>query len=820
MYEITVSVRNLIEFILRSGDIDNRVGGLASDPDTMQEGSRIHRTIQRQAGADYNPEVSLSFCYEEGDCRITVEGRADGIIRNKKGVTVDEIKSTYADVMSYTEPRSIHLSQAKFYAHMMALKESLPAVSVRLTYVNIATEEVKYFNETYFADDLKAFCDDVCSRYVKWAVFDAKRREKRDESIKGLPFPFDYREGQDELVRQVYYTIYHKRKLFLEAPTGVGKTVATLYPSIQAMGQGLISKIFYLTAKTITRTVAGDCISLLSRSGLKAKSIILTAKEKICLSTGECNPDACPFARGHFDRVNDAVFTMLKECDEYSRETIIEYAERFNVCPFETSLDLSMFCDVIICDYNYAFDPRARLKRYFAAETKEDYLFLIDEAHNLVDRAREMYSAILIREDFSALKAITAEELPGMSKKFSRCYKAFTALKSLCDSEGMHDFLLHITNPPTDGVVKALLSLYADIDNFIRNERKSNKKKVYSKEVVDAVLDSFFEISHFLNIYELVDENYSVYAAYDEFGDFFLKLMCVNPCNNLAECMGNVRSSVLFSATLLPIKYHKNLLGGVPEDYEVYAKSIFDPDKRGLFIAKDVTSKYTRRGDDEYRKIARYIHLVSGAKPGNYMVFAPSYKFIENVYKIYEEEYLPLSGAECLLQDPSLDEAGRESFLSRFTGNTGAPESSDIFGAIDMDVEIEESTTLIGFCVLGGIFSEGIDLKKDSLIGVIIIGTGIPQVCLERELMKDIFDKTDDRGYDFSYKYPGMNKVLQAAGRVIRTEEDTGVVVLLDERFLQRGYREMFPREWENFRTVNLDTVGEEVAMFWDRVDS
>jgi len=549
--------------------------------------------------------------------------------------------------------------------------------------------------------------------------------------------------------------------------------------------------------------------------GLSAKSIILTAKEKICLASGECNPDACPYAKGHFDRVNDAIFTMLEECDSYTADTIIEYARRFNVCPFETALDLSMFCDIIICDYNYAFDPRAKLKRYFAEDTKEEYLFLIDEAHNLADRAREMYSATLVGEDFSALKAITAPELPGMSKKFSAVYKAMSALKAECDMQGMHSSMLHLKEPNTESCVKALLALYAHIDNFLRNERKANKKKEYSKEVIDAVLDSFFEISHFLDIYELLDENYCTYAAYDEAGDFFLRLMCVNPRTNLEECMKKARSSILFSATLLPLVYHKNLLGGAKEDYEVYAKSIFDSSKRGLFIAGDVTSRYSKRNESEYSKIARYIHLITSKKAGNYIVFMPSYRFVDNVFEIYERDYLPLSNAECLVQNPAMKETDREAFLSRFVGNPGAVDDESLFSAIDMDVEIEESNTLIGFCVIGGSFSEGIDLKNDSLIGVIVVGTGIPMVCLERELMKELFDKTDGKGYEYSYKYPGMNKVLQAAGRVIRTEEDTGIVALLDDRFLQSSYLAMFPREWSNYKRVTLDTVSEEIEAFW-----
>ncbi len=830
MYKVSISVRNLIEFILRSGDIDNRMGSGGPDADSMQEGQRIHRMIQKRAGSDYRAEIPLAYVFTDPDeeCEITVEGRADGVIHNSHGVTVDEIKSTYADVMAFKEAKEIHMAQAMFYAYIIALNEELPVVTVRITYVNIATEETRYFNTDLLFEELESFTSKICRAYVKWAVFDAKRREIRNGSIHGLPFPFAYRDGQDELVRQVYYTIHHGRKLFLEAPTGVGKTVTTVYPSVMAMGQGLADRIFYLTAKTVTRIVADECVNILTGNGLRAKSIVLTAKEKICLSGGDCNPDACPYAKGHFDRINDILFTMLTENDRYTRDTIIDCASQHMVCPFELSLDISLFCDVIICDYNYAFDPRAKLKRFFADETGEPYIFLIDEAHNLVDRAREMFSASVVREDYSALKAVTAADLPGMSRKFQKVYKALSALKAECDATEQSDIPC-LRDPMTDPVVQALLNLYADMENFFKQERRSDKKKTYPKEVVDAVLESYFEIGHFLNMYELVDENYSVYAAYNESGDFFLKLMCVNPGRNLRECMNRARSTVLFSATLLPLKYHKNLLGGVPEDYEVYAKSVFDPAKRGLFIARDVTSKYTRRGAGEYHKIAAYIHEITSAKPGNYMVFMPSYRFIDEVYSVYEAEFEPASGTECLKQSPSMDEAEREAFLARFREPVPASDGGmifrpsdpldDIFDMIDMEIETEEPNTLIGFCVMGGIFSEGIDLKNDSLIGVIIVGTGIPQVCLERNLMKERFDLDGDDGYEYSYKFPGMNKVLQAAGRVIRTEQDVGIVTLLDERFLQRGYLDMFPREWYNYRAVTLQNVGNEISSFWEKKD-
>lgn len=805
MIETRISVRNLVEFILRSGDIDNRISGASEN--ALVEGTRIHKMIQKRAGSDYRAEVPLLIKYSEDDVEITVEGRADGIIDNASGVTIDEIKSTYADVMKYKEAWPVHLAQAKFYAYIYAVQNDLLAIKVRLTYVNIDTEEIRYFNYTYLKEELIEFANDVLKQYIKWARFEAEWIEKRNNSIKGLPFPFEYREGQAELVKQVYYTIYHQRKLFLEAPTGVGKTISTMYPAIQAMGQQFFNKLFYLTAKTITRTVADDTVSIMREKGLKAKSLILTAKEKICM-TGEteCNPDACPYAKGHYDRVNDAVFAMLTEKDRYTRDTIYEYAEKFMVCPFEMSLDLSLFTDIIICDYNYAFDPSSKLKRFFGEEViheKPEYLFLIDESHNLVDRAREMYSAAIVKEDLMHLKRLTSEEAPGLSKRFEKCNKLMLELK--------HDCATSLINPPISELTNGLSRLYAAIDDFLEEERKKGAKSTLSKEVKDALLDYYFEINHYLNMYELVDENYCVYAAYNEEGDFYVKLFCVNPSKNLSECMKFARSTILFSATFLPIMYYKNLLGGTKEDYEVYAESIFDPSKRGLFIANDVTTKYTRRSEDEYSKIAEYIHETVLGKVGNYMAFFPSYGFLENVYYAYTRLFGEEDGIELLVQTSGMSEEEREEFLNRFTGN----DSEGMFDCIDMAIEVEEESTIIGFCVMGGIFSEGIDLKNDSLIGAIIVGTGLPQVCLEREIMKETFDAEGADGFDYAYRYPGMNKVLQSAGRVIRTESDIGIVVLLDERFLQSSYKKMFPREWANMKITRLNGLGSEIEKFW-----
>lgn len=802
MIQTRISVRALIEFILRSGDIDNRIG-ISSD-NAMIEGTRIHKQLQKAAGADYTPEVPLSYAYTEEDVEITVEGRADGIIENVMGVTVDEIKSTYADVMHYREAQPLHLAQAKFYAYIISEQKGLPTVNIRMTYVNIDTEEVKYFHYTFMKDELLAFTSEVCHAYVKWARFEAQWHDKRNESIKGLPFPFEYRQGQGDLVKQVYYTISKKKKLFLEAPTGVGKTISTIYPSVMALGQDLSSKIFYLTAKTITRTVADETVDILRGKGLSAKSIIITAKEKICMTgKNECNPDACPYAKGHYDRINDAVFAMLTEKDSYTRDTVYEYAERFQVCPFEMSLDVSLFTDIIICDYNYAFDPRAKLKRFFEEGSDGNFIFLIDEAHNLVDRAREMFSAVLVKEKFMELRRLTEEAIPLVSKRFEKCNKAMLELKHQCQKE--------IVCPDLIPLHESVRRLYSSIDGFLEEERKTEPSKRLPAEIKDPLLEQYFELGHFLNISEIMDEDYTPYATYDDEGNFYVKLFCVNPRNNLKECMKMARASVLFSATFLPIRYYMNLLAGDSDDYAVYAKSVFDPNKRGLFIANDVTSKYTRRSDEEFVRIAAYIREVTMQKAGNYMVFFPSYGFLEKVCDAYEQNFSDDPNVEVLVQSSGMKEEEREAFLSRFKGN-----DENVFGGLDMDIE-EEDSTLIGFCVMGGIFSEGIDLKHDSLIGAIIVGTGLPQVCLEREIMKETFDTSDSDGFDYAYRFPGMNKVLQAAGRVIRTREDVGIVVLLDERFLQNSYKKLYPREWEEFEPVSIDKVAYRVERFWDQ---
>ncbi len=831
--EIRVSVRSLVEFILRSGNIDNRKAAMPEN--AMLEGGRIHRMIQRRMGADYHAEVPLKYRYETENYAIIVEGRADGIIvgedslqaesiflTDKDGeeppkteytVTVDEIKGTYKELTKLKKPIGVHLAQAKCYAYIYAKENELESIRVRMTYCNIDTEQIKYFHYDYMFSELEDWFGNVMEQYRKWAEFQFQWRKARQESIRKLQFPFDYRDGQKNLVTYVYQTIYHKRKLFIEAPTGVGKTLSTVFPAVKAIGEEKGERIFYLTAKTITRTVAENSFHILQQQGLKFKTVTLTAKDKICfMEEAECNPDACPYAKGHYDRVNDAIYDLLTSLDNFSREKVEDYARKYTVCPFEMCLDMSLFSDAVICDYNYVFDPHAYLRRFFAENVKGEYIFLIDEAHNLVERGREMYSAVMCKEDFLQLKR-TVKGLDGkMEQRLDKCNRELLALKRECETYRIEEYI--------DPFVMALRRLYSTMEAYL--EEHDGQDVFHTKEIRNEVLDFYFEVSHFLDMYEKMDENYVTYSEMREDGSFILKLYCVNPSLNLLECMRKGRSTILFSATLLPIGYYKALLGAEEGDYEVYAQPVFDSRRKKLLIGSDVTSKYSRRTEAEYERIAFYIYEIVKSRYGNYLVFFPSHAFLQQIYDIFMEHFAQRGEIECIVQEDNMDERAREEFLQRFAvpNNVlpiGKKEGDVVLGdAVLSCSDIREEKCLLGFCVLGGIFSEGIDLKNDSLIGAVIVGTGLPQVCNEREILKNYFDGAGENGFDYAYRYPGMNKVLQAAGRVIRTAEDVGVVALLDERFLTRSYRQMFPKEWNEFETVTADRVAKHVERFWD----
>ena len=792
---IKISVRNLVEFILCSGDLDNTRG--KSDADAMQAGSKIHRKLQKQMGSNYTAEVPLTITVpvsRDGiDFELTIEGRADGIIENSSiredfsvlifeeeeanppEVIIDEIKGVYRELSHMTAPVGVHRAQAMCYAYIYATKEDLSRIGVRMTYCNLESENLRYFEETLTYEELHTWFDHLVSEYAKWAAWQIKWIQRRNQAIKDTDFPFPYRDGQKELVTGVYKTLLRKKKLFIEAPTGVGKTISTVFPSVKAMGEGLADKIFYLTAKTITRTVAEDTFKILGGSGLPLKVVTITAKEKVCiLDKPDCNPGACPRADGYFDRVNDAVYDLLTHENDITRDHINAYAEKHCVCPFEMGLDVTLWADAIVCDYNYVFDPNVYLRRFFANEKQNDYIFLVDEAHNLVDRAREMYSAVLYKDDILNVKRLIKDKSLKLVKYLDYCNNDLLKLKRECDEFEV------IEN--VDGFVMHLMSLMTEYDTFLQEG--------FITEGKDEILRLYMDIRHFLNMYEIHDDRYTIYTDYED-NVFRIKLQCMDPSKNLQECMGRGRSAVLFSATLLPINYYMEQLGGDKEDYAVYAPSSFLPDNRIIMIGNDVSTKYSRRNEREYLKILRYIKDFTEAKTGNYMVFFPSYQMLQDIAALAEGV---LEGL--VVQSTTMTEEERELFLEDFIDN---PKASRI-----------------GFCVMGGIFSEGIDLKSNRLIGAVIVGTGLPMVCNERELFRGYFDERNGTGFDYAYLYSGMNKVLQSGGRVIRTKEDRGAILLLDERFTQKQYYNLFPREWYPNVLVNEHNMKETLKEFWN----
>lgn len=775
---IRISVRNLVEFVMRGGDIDNRRTS-AAEKDAMQAGSRIHRKIQKRMGSNYHAEVSMKHLVEEEQYTILIEGRADGVIEDPTGVTIDEIKGIYKDLTQLEKPIQVHLAQALCYGHFYCQDHEQERIGIQITYCNLETEEIRRFKEEWTAQELETWFGGLIHEYIKWAEYLYRHELRRNESLKELQFPYEYRDGQKELAVSVYKAISRGRNLFIQAPTGIGKTLSTVFPSLKAIGEGHGEKLFYLTAKTITRSVAEECFALLRERELYFSTVTITAKEKLCpMEKTECNPDACPYAKGHFDRVNDAVYDIIHQEMGITREMVLDYAGKHQVCPFEFCLDISNWVDGIICDYNYVFDPGARLKRYFADGINGEYLFLIDEAHNLVGRAREMFSATLVKEDFLLVKRIIKERSPKVARALERCNKNLLEYKREAEGYQMHEEInLFAAN---------LMNLFGEMESFMEVEKEFQDR--------DIVLDFYFAVRHFLDMFEGLDDHYRIYSELGQDGNFRLKLFCIDPSHCLAECLEKGKSSVFFSATLLPIRYYKKLLSGNEEDYAVYAHSPFDPDKRLLLIGSDVSSRYTRRNKNEYAKIVEYIRILARSHKGNYLVFFPSYQYMEAVERQLDASF---DGSFIWrMQDSRMTEEEREDFLA--------------------DFETERDRSFVGLCVLGGIFSEGIDLKAERLEGAMIVGTGLPMVCTEQEILKSYFEEQGENGFDYAYQFPGMNKVMQAAGRVIRTAEDRGVILLLDDRFLKTDIQNLFPREWSRYGAVGRENVGGWLEHFWN----
>lgn len=783
-YEVKISVRNLIEYILRSGSIES----VALSSQRAVDGTRAHQKFQKAQGDSYESEVKVEHtCHVDG-IDFTIQGRVDGVFEEDSKIIIDEIKSTGMSLVHLKGDNVLHWAQVKMYAYMYSVAHHIEAITCRLTYIELEDFTVKHFTNDFTFEELEYFYYDLLKKYAKWAMTLESFKERSHASIEKLDFPFDgYRIGQKQLMNGVYKTIVDGQKLFARAPTGIGKTIATLFPAIKAIGKGKTEKIFYLTAKTIGKEVAGQTLKRLEEEGLVIKRLIITAKDKICINDEtKCNKEDCPYAHGHFDRVNQAIEALFVETDYYNREVIEDCALKYRVCPYELSLDLALFSEVIICDYNYVFDPSAMLRRFFV-EGKGDYTILIDEAHNLVSRGRTMYSAQLEKEQVLSLKRKVKEIDSRLYKHMTALNQKMVAYRKECDSYEHYRFETEDMPYNIEDDLRAII---------YRTEKIFKKHKDWKH--MEALLEFFFVAYDYVKKTEYYSEKYITY--YEKKGsNLIINLYCIDPSDNIRQAIFDMNGVVFFSATLLPMSYYMDLLGGREDNYGMLLPSPFKQENLGLIIDRSISTKYSNR-EASIKPIAEHIMTIAAEKKGNYLVFFPSYKYMEDVLNYLDYKLNIKERFDLLYQERGLTEVEKEDFIKAF--------------------DEKRSRSLVAFSVLGGMFSEGIDLVGHKLIGAIIVGVGLPMICYENDLIREHFDEHEHSGFDYAYVFPGMNKVLQAAGRVIRTIKDKGVVVLLDERFTQPYYKRLFPKEWSHYKVVyKKEDLYETLEYFWSDSD-
>lgn len=784
---LTLPIRRLVEFLLRSGSIDSRFTGF----DRANEGARLHRKLQRAAVKefpDYRAEVSLTQQYGCSGIEYTLEGRADGIFTDEDGIpTIDEIKTTLLPAEQITGEQSPeHWAQAKIYAAIYAQQAGLTRLRVRLTYYQVDEEKEYRFVQEYTAEELDHFVQDLLTRYAPWAKRAAQWRQDRKDSLQALTFPFaEYRTGQRAMIGAVYETCRDGGQLLCQAPTGIGKTMSVLFPALKALEDG--GPVFYLTARGTTRAAAENALALLRRhdANLKLRSVTLTAKDKICLQeVRECTPEACPYANGYYDRIQNALWQAL-DFPSLTADTLQALAQEYQVCPFELGLDLSLWCDVVIGDYNYLFDPVVHLVRFF--DTRGDYLFLLDEAHNLPGRARDMHSASLYKSAFLDAKKRLGAGKSSLKNALNKINTLFLDWRHRCEEEaGDARFgKTFFEKNRAETLDRALTRLCEPLELWLDEHRDPG-------ETHDALLQLYFDVRAWLRVADTFDDHFVLQVSAHG-SEVRASLLCLDPSAFLADDFAKGRAAVLFSATLAPAGYYKDLCG-LPDARAVALRSPFPTAHLGLWCARQVSTRYKDR-NHSITQVSDLIACMARGKTGNYLVFFPSYSYLQTVWQDFTARYGDLP---TLCQESSMEEAQRESFLARF--------------------EPDPKQTLVGFAVLGGVFSEGVDLAGDRLIGVAIVGPGLPQVGPRQEQLREHFEETRGSGFDYAYRYPGMNKVLQAAGRVIRTPQDKGVVLLIDDRFTAPDTRRLMPPHWDHLRTVtSAEQLEAELTDFWNR---
>lgn len=752
---IKESVRSLVEFILKSGSIDNRFTSITNK--RALEGTRAHQKVQKNNEdfyKKYDKEVYLKSEFDLGNFILKVDGRADGIIIEDNNVIIEEIKSTYKNLEDIKDDNETHWAQLKFYAFIYALDNNLKEIDIQLTYYQLDVEETKIFRRKVTFKEIEKYILSILEEYKIYFDLLTTYRAKRDLTIRSMEFPFEnYRKGQLKLARSAYGTIREEETIFIKAPTGIGKTISTLFPAIKAIEALGREKIFYLTARGVNGKVAEDTLNVLRDKGLYFRSLSIMAKEKICLNDKvSCNPEECIYARGYYDKNKEAIKEFLGKGDHIYSDDIIEISKKLEICPFELSLDLIGWCDCIICDYNYMFDPRVALKRVQDDEDKGKIL-LIDECHNLVDRGRSMYSASLNKESVMNLRKKLKGKDINIYKILGKINDCFIKLRKECDEIEKDNF--NTKEPPGE--------IFRHLRRFM-SESEESLAKYKAEEFIEEYLQLYFDINKFLSIGEIYGDDYVTYIKKSG-NDITLKLFCVNPSEKLLNILKGTGGNVLFSATLTPMSYYMDLIVGKREAYRLNLESPFDKNnlqviKKGIDIRYKARERTLSRVCDEIKKFIL-------EEKGNYLVFFPSYEYLDIAF----EEIKSIDNMTLMVQDQYMSDRDKKRFIEIF----------------------ENEKNIVGLGVLGGMFSEGIDLPGEKLIGTIIVGVGFPKISIEREIIKEYFE---DKGFDYSYIYPGINKVMQAVGRVIRTEEDRGRALLIDDRYFNYKYKNILPKEW------------------------
>lgn len=761
---IRKGVKEVVSYVYQQGDLNLEY----FQANRAQQGTKAHQVIQKKY-LDEECEVYLEQSLKHQEHEIILSGRIDLLLQCEGEWIVGEIKSTTRRLELIEEnDRPAHYAQAKVYAYLFLIQHpDLKSIKVRLIYCDLEGQSERSFDQTYTREELEPFIEETLRIYLEWYLILIQSMQLKLKTAKTLTFPFgEFRAYQRELSGAVYQTIRQKKNLLLRAPTGIGKTMGTIFPSIKALTDPE-QKIFYFTAKTIGRDVAEKAFDRCLASGWHAKITTITAKEKVCfMEEVKCDPTYCPYAKGYFDRINEATKDLFESEQLFNRSRIEHYAKKHQVCPFEYALAMSSISDAVIGDYNYMFDPRAYLRRFF--DEPSQHIALIDEAHNLYDRACGMYSASLNKEPIQELRRLFKDRHKPLAKSLGNLNMKFIEYRHELEEEKTFDLFKDDLDQSFLNRVQNLLDV---VEKYLHNHPDTEYKP--------QLTTLYFDLYQFLRISDFFHDSFRV--RYERYGiEVKVSIVCLNPSLYLSERMDQVRSTILFSATLHPLSYYQAVLLHEEDCEQIFLPSPFNRENLDLYVHYGISTKYKQR-EWTVKNLIHIIYQVTQKKIGNYIVFFPSYQYLEMVYEAYRE--FIQEDQQLMKQEREMSEQQRDQFLGAFKSTN--------------------KETLVAFCVLGGVFSEGIDLIGDRLIGSIIVGVGLPQINPLTEQRRQYFEEKFKKGYLYAYIYPGFNKVMQAVGRVIRTDDDSGTVMLIDERYRESTYLSLFPYEWQHTKFIN-----------------